>query len=83
MEIYTDKSALPIQTESAMFKDFQAKAKDEGLYMSDEELVAWYPVGGFVSRGDTAGPFGHGTAVMMAKLRAKKDVKDRLVEVLW
>ena len=82
MEIYSDKSALSTQQSEAWFKEFHARIKDEGLYEREEELVVWYPVAGFVARGDSAAPFGKGAVVMVAVFTCKEGRRDAVVDVI-
>jgi len=79
MEIYDDKAALSTMLESPGFKEYHAKIKAEGLYSQDEDLVAWYPVAGFVSREDTSPS---AKIVMLAKFQCKEAGRDKLVEIL-
>lgn len=82
MEIYSDKQALTTQQSESWFQNFQKKVKDERLYEKDEELVVWYPTAGFVSRSDSAAPFGNGTVVMLAVFTCKDGQRDKVVDVI-
>lgn len=82
MEIYSSKDALSTQQHEAWFQDFHAQVKAEGLYEKDEELVVWYPAAGFVSRGDSAAPFGNGTIVMQAVFTCKDGQREKVLGVL-
>lgn len=82
MEIYTDKQALSTQQNEPWFVDFAKQVKDEGLYGPDEELVVWYPAAGFVSRSDSATPFGKGTVVMIAIFTCKDGQRSKVVDVI-
>src|SRR4051794_17958383 len=48
MEIYTDKNAFSTQQHESWFQDFEKQVRDEGLYQTKDEMVAWYPTAGFV-----------------------------------
>lgn len=69
-ELYTDKSALSIQTEDPSFKAYHQSIKDESLYSRDEQIVAWTPRGGYFSRSD-ATHAGTGVVVMTATFVCK------------
>lgn len=86
MEIYTDKRALTTQQSEPWFQEYLRKSKDYNRLDTrkaagkGEELVAWYPAAGFVSRGE--GASGKGTIVCVAKFAAKPGQADKVVEAL-
>lgn len=82
MEIYTDKDALSTQQNESWFQDFHKQVEADGLYEKDEDLVVWYPAAGFVSRGDSAAPFGKGTVVMQAVFTCKDGQREKVLDVL-
>lgn len=50
-ELYTSKDALQAQVDDKeFFQAYHETVKKEGLYAKPEDLVAWYPAGGFVGR---------------------------------
>ena len=82
MEIYIHKSALSTQLADPTFQFYHATVKAEELYTIPEELVAWYPTGGFVSRDDTAPPFGKGVIVVTAQFFCKTGMMERVLKAL-
>lgn len=83
MEIYSDKQALSNQLKEPWFQDFGKQVKEEGLYsQKGENMVAWYPVAGFVAREELARPFGKGVVVMLAVFTCKEGKRDEVVKVV-
>ncbi|RFU30802.1 hypothetical protein B7463_g5545, partial [Scytalidium lignicola] len=83
MEIYTDKSSLSTQLKEPWFQELKRQGKEEGWHARMEEMVAWYPVGGFVARTDLARPFGGGVIVLLARFTCKdEEGKKKIVEIL-
>lgn len=80
MEVYTDKAALSIQMDEAWFQKYLETAKREEFFAKDEQLVVWYPTAGFVSRDDTAPPFGRGVVVITGMVTSKDGMRDKAVE---
>lgn len=81
MEIYTDKNALSTQQQESWFKEFAERGEKEGLLSAKDELVAWYPTTGFVSRGDGT-VTGEGIVVMIAVFTCKEGGREKVVEVI-
>jgi hypothetical protein len=75
--IFTEKAALSALLAHSQFKSYHSTVKSEGLYSKTEEVVAWYPRGGFIARGATAQPHGKGTIVMVAKFILKTEMGPR------
>jgi len=83
MEIYTDKEGFSRQLAHSDFKSYHATVKSEDLYVKPEELVVWYPKGGFVARDSTSPPHGKGTIVMIAKFILKDDtLREQAMKIL-
>lgn len=70
VEIYESRAALDKQLDKPWFKAFQDATKQESLYSRDEEIAAWTPVGGFVSR-QKREMHQEGTVVMLARFECK------------
>lgn len=81
MEIYSSKDALTTQQSEAWFKEYEKRVQEEKLVSRGGELVVWYPVAGFVSRGE-ATTAGEGTVVMIAVFTCKEGGREAVVEVL-
>lgn len=83
MEIYTDKSSLSIQLREPWFQDLKKQSEEKQWHTRREEMVAWYPVGGFVARTDLARPFGKGVIVLLARFTCRDaEGKQKVVEIL-
>lgn len=74
VEIYESREGLDRQLEKPWFKAFQDATKQESLYSRDEEIGAWTPVGGFVSR-QARELHKEGTVVMLARFECKDSGK--------
>lgn len=83
MEIYTDKSSLSTQLREPWFRELKRRGREEGWHARAEEMVAWYPVGGFIARTDLARPFGGGVIVLLSKRRCRdEEGKQKIVRIL-
>lgn len=83
VEIYESKEGLERQLDKPWFKAFQDATKQESLYSQDEEVGAWTPVGGYVSR-QARELHQKGTVVMLARFECKGSgkAKQAAVDVL-
>ena len=83
VEIYESREGLEGQLDKPWFKAFQDATKQESLYSQDEEMGAWTPVGGFVSR-QARELHQAGTVVMLARFECKDSgkAKQAAVDVL-
>ncbi|KAI7238430.1 hypothetical protein KC330_g2543 [Hortaea werneckii] len=73
LEIYTTKAALQSQVDDPVyFQRYHEIVKQENLYAKPEELVAWYPAGGFLARDSSA----DGVLVSVTRMTAKRSFDD-------
>merc|ERR1712070_709130 len=77
LEIYTTKAALQSQLDDPVyFQRYHEIVRQENLYAKPEELVAWYPAGGFLARGLSACGENDGVLVSVTRMTAKKSFDD-------
>ncbi|KAI7221673.1 hypothetical protein KC333_g1573 [Hortaea werneckii] len=77
LEIYTTKAALQSQVDDPVyFQRYHEIVKQEGLYARPEELVAWYPAGGFLTRDSSADRQEEGVLVSVTRMTAKRSFDD-------
>ncbi|RMZ15012.1 hypothetical protein D0860_01878 [Hortaea werneckii] len=77
LEIYTTKAALQSQVDDPVyFQRYHEIVKQEDLYAQPEELVAWYPAGGFLARDSSADAEEDGVLVSVTRMTAKKSFDD-------
>ncbi|KAI7260420.1 hypothetical protein KC343_g4200 [Hortaea werneckii] len=82
LEIYTTKAALQSQVDDPVyFQRYHEIVKQENLYAKPEELVAWYPAGGFLARDSSARGGEDGVLVSITRMTAKK-LFDDLMRIL-
>ncbi|KAI7286931.1 hypothetical protein KC345_g915 [Hortaea werneckii] len=82
LEIYTTKAALQSQVDDPVyFQRYHEIVKQENLYAQPEELVAWYPTGGFLARDSSADEKEDGFLVSVTRMPAKKSFDD-LIRIL-
>ncbi|KAI6874189.1 hypothetical protein KC323_g781 [Hortaea werneckii] len=73
LEIYTTKAALQSQVDDPVyFQRYHEIVKQENLYAKPEELVAWYPAGGFLARDSSLRGGEDGVLVSVTRMTAKK-----------
>lgn len=63
------------------FQRYHETVKQENLYAKLEELVAWYPAGGFLARDSSTYGTEDGTLVSVTRMTAKESFDD-LIGVL-
>ncbi|RMY49784.1 hypothetical protein D0865_07289 [Hortaea werneckii] len=77
LEIYTTKAALQSQVDDPVyFQRYHEIVKQENLYAKPEELVAWYPAGGFQARYSSANGEEVGVLVSVTRMTAKRSFDD-------
>jgi quinol monooxygenase YgiN len=83
VEIYTSAEALSTVQKSPEFNAYHSAISSADLYAKPEDLVAWYPAGGFVARPHETETKKAGI-VILAKFIVKDGVENttKLVEVM-
>lgn len=82
MEIYTTKAALQSQVDDPVyFQRYHEIVKKENLYAKPEELVAWYPAGGFLARDSSADREEEAVLVSVTRMTARRSF-DGLMGIL-
>ncbi|RMY60556.1 hypothetical protein D0865_01460 [Hortaea werneckii] len=82
LEIYTTKAALQSQVDDPVyFQRYHEIVKKENLYAKPEELVAWYPAGGFLARDSSADREEEAVLVSVTRMTARRSF-DGLMGIL-
>ncbi|RMX71646.1 hypothetical protein D0869_15423 [Hortaea werneckii] len=77
LEIYTTKAALQSQVDDPVyFQRYHEIVKQEDLYAKPEELVAWYPAGGFQARDSSVDGEEDRVLVSVTRMTAKRSFDD-------
>lgn len=58
------------------FQRYHEIVKQENLYAKPEELVAWYPAGGYLARDSSADGEEEGVLVSVTRMTAKRSFDD-------